>query len=360
MSGGPSDSFFAMSIEDSRIECQVGATRSPLPPPRELRSLMPVTERGRGVVEEGRRCARRIFHGDDDRFVVVVGPCSLHDPDAALDYARRLAPRARDLGDRLLILMRAYFEKPRTTVGWRGLINDPRLDGSNDMAEGLRRARALLVAITDLGLPVATELLDTATHDYYADLVSFGAIGARTTESQPHRAMASGLPMPVGFKNATDGGVQVALDAMVSAGSPHSYLGFDDDGRCCVVRTTGNPDCVLILRGGRKSLPNFDRVSVARAVADLDRSELPQAILVDASHANSGYDPSRQPFVAERVALQRKEGERAIRGVMVESNLCEGKQSIGPQLKYGVSITDGCIGWDATEALLGRLYETFA
>ena len=349
-----------MSIEESRIECQVGATRSPLPPPRELRALMPVTERGRAVVEEGRRSARRIFHGDDDRFVVVVGPCSLPDLDGALGYAGRLAPLAKDLGDRLLILMRAYFEKPRTTVGWRGLINDPRLDGSNDMAEGLRRARALLVAITDLGLPVATELLDTATHDYYADLVSFGAIGARTTESQPHRAMASGLPMPVGFKNATDGGVQVALDAMVSAGSPHSYLGFDDDGRCCVVRTTGNPDCVLILRGGRKSLPNFDRVSVARAVADLDRSELPQAILVDASHANSGYDPSRQPFVAERVALQRKEGERAIRGVMVESNLCEGKQSIGPQLKYGVSITDGCIGWDATEALLGRLYETFA
>ena len=349
-----------MTTDEPLAECTVGATRSPLPPPRELLERYPVSEKGSRVVARGREEARRIFRGEDERFVVVVGPCSLHDPEAALEYASKLAPLADRYADRLLILMRTYFEKPRTTVGWRGLINDPNLDGSNDMAEGLRRARALLVAITDLGLPVATELLDTATHDYYADLVSFGAIGARTTESQPHRAMASGLPMPIGFKNATDGGVQVALDAMVSAGSPHSYLGFDEEGRCCIVRTTGNPDCVLILRGGRKSLPNFDRVSVARAVADLDRSELPRAILVDASHANSGYDPARQPFVAERVALQRREGEKAIRGVMVESNLFEGKQSIGPQLRYGVSITDGCIGWDATAQLLGRLHDTVA
>lgn len=343
---------------DDLPEPTVGATRSPLPPPRALREQYPVASEGTDAVERGRSISRDILRGDDDRLLVIVGPCSIHDPDAAIEYASRLAPVARDMSDRLCILMRAYFEKPRTTVGWRGLINDPHLDGTNDMEEGLRRARRLLVDITRLGMPVATELLDTATHDYYADLISLGAIGARTTESQPHRAMASGLPLPIGFKNATDGGVQVALDAMVSARSPHSYLGFDDDGRCCVVRTTGNPDCVLILRGGRKNLPNFDRVSVARAVADLDRSELPRSILVDASHANSGYDPERQPFVAERVAVQRREGERALRGVMIEGNLFGGKQSIGPAMRYGVSVTDGCLGWEETLALLERLHST--
>ncbi|MFM7320517.1 MAG: 3-deoxy-7-phosphoheptulonate synthase [Armatimonadota bacterium] len=337
-------------------EPHVGATRSPLPPPRTLRAAYPISAAGAAAVEEGRGASRRILRGEDERFLVIVGPCSIHDPEAAIDYATRLAPLAAAMSDRLHILMRAYFEKPRTTVGWRGLINDPQLDGTNDMEEGLRRARRLLVEITALGLPVATELLDTATHDYYADLISLGAIGARTTESQPHRAMASGLPIPIGFKNATDGGVQVALDAMVSASAPHSFLGFDDDGRCCVVRTTGNPDCVLILRGGRKSQPNFDRVSVARAVADLDRSDLPRSILVDASHANSGYDPDRQPFVAERVAVQRSEGERSLRGVMIESNLHPGKQSIGPAMRYGVSVTDGCLGWDDTAALLERLH----
>ena len=332
------------------------AQRTCLPPPRELRSQIPVTARGIQVVAEGRRASTRILRREDDRLLVIVGPCSIHDTDAALEYARRLAPVADTLKDTLCILMRAYFEKPRTTVGWRGLINDPNMDGTFDMAEGLRRARTLLAQITDLGLPVATELLDTATHDYYADLISFGAIGARTTESQPHRAMASGLNLPVGFKNATDGGVQVALDAMISAASQHSYLGFDDDGRCCVVRTAGNPDSALVLRGGRKSQPNYDRVSVARAVADLYRAGLPASIVVDASHANSGYDPLRQPFVAERVALQRSEGERSLRGVMIESNLFPGKQSIGPEMKYGVSVTDGCLGWDETEALLTRLH----
>ena len=338
------------------LEHPVGATRTPLPPPRALREAYPISPEGARVVEEGRSRSRDVLRGTDNRFLVIIGPCSIHDPDAAIDYASQLAPLAAQMSDRLCIQMRAYFEKPRTTVGWRGLINDPHMDGTNDMEEGLRRARRLLVEITRLGLPVATELLDTATHDYYADLISFGAIGARTTESQPHRAMASGLPIPIGFKNATDGGVQVALDAMVSARSPHSYLGFDDDGRCCVVRTTGNSDCVLILRGGRKSQPNFDRVSVARAVADLDRSDLQRAILVDASHANSGYDPERQPFVAERVALQRREGERSLRGVMIESNLSGGKQSIGPAMRYGVSVTDGCLGWDESVRLLERLH----
>ena len=346
------------NLTDKRLESQTH--RSVLPPPQALREAYPVTETGRKTVAEGRTAVRNVLNGQDSRFLVVVGPCSIHDPEAAIDYAQRLSPLAYQYSDRLIIQMRTYFEKPRTTVGWRGLINDPYLDGNYDMAEGLRRARKLLVAITDLGLPVATELLDTATPEYFADLISFGSIGARTTESQPHRAMASAMPMPVGFKNGTDGEMQIALDAMQSAQSQHSYLGFDDDGRCCVIHTHGNPDVCLILRGGKKSQPNYDRVSVARAVACLDKAYLPAAILVDASHANSGYDPTRQPFVAEKVARQRLEGEKALLGVMVESNLVGGKQSIGPEMVYGKSVTDACLGWDETAALLERLHAQFS
>jgi 3-deoxy-7-phosphoheptulonate synthase len=331
-----------------------------IPTPHELRDLFPASAHAAATVAQGRETVKRILRRDDDRFLVVVGPCSIHDTDAALEYATRLAALAPSLSDRLFIVVRAYFEKPRTTVGWRGLINDPYLDGTFDMAEGLRRARALLARIADMGLPTATELLDTATPDYYADLVSLAAIGARTTESQPHRALASGIGMAVGFKNGTDGGVQIALDAMLSARSQHSYLGFDDDGRCCVIRTPGNPDGALVLRGAGKSSPNFDRVSVARAVAQLARADLAPALIVDASHANSGYDPTRQIFVAERVAAQRAEGERAIRGVMIESHLFTGKQSLGKEMKYGVSVTDGCLGWDETEGLLRRLHERIA
>lgn len=345
------------TITDKRAESEI--QRSVLPPPRALREQHPLTEASRQTVAEGRVAGRNILRMQDERFLVVVGPCSIHDPEAAIDYARRLAPLAAQYSDRLHIQMRAYFEKPRTTVGWRGLINDPYLDGTYDMSEGLRRARQLLVAITDLGLPVATELLDTATPDYFSDLISFGAIGARTTESQPHRAMASAMPMPVGFKNGTDGEMQIALDAMQSAQSKHSYLGFDEEGRCCVVRTPGNPDVCLILRGGKKSQPNYDRVSVARAVACLDKAHLPPAILVDASHANSGYDPDRQPFVAEKVARQNREGERSLIGVMIESNLIGGKQGIGPEMVYGKSVTDACLGWEDTEALLSRLHAQF-
>lgn len=321
-----------------------------------LREEIPITENGLTTVAESREQIRKVMSYDDQRILIIVGPCSIHDTDAALEYMKRLATLAKNVDDRLLIIARAYFEKPRTTVGWRGMINDPLMDGTYEMAEGLRRARQLLARVTEMGLPVATELLDTATHDYYADLVSFGAIGARTTESQPHRAMASGLPLPVGFKNATDGGVQVALDAMISASASHSYIGFDDDGHSCVVKTHGNPDTSLILRGGRQSQPNFDRVSVARAVADLDRVGLPKALIVDASHANSGYDPLQQPFVAERVVVQRLEGESALRGIMIESNLFTGKQPISPNMKYGVSVTDGCLGWNETEHLINRLH----
>jgi len=343
-------------MSDTVRPLQQQTERIPLPAPKLLRQESPVSVNGLQTVSDSRDAVRRVMSHLDNRMLIVVGPCSIHDTTAALEYMTRLAELADGLSDKLLVVARAYFEKPRTTVGWRGLINDPRMDGTFDMAEGLRLARKLLVQITDMGLPVATELLDTATHDYYTDLVSFGAIGARTTESQPHRAMASGLPLPVGFKNATDGGVQVALDAMVSAGSSHSYIGFDDDGQSCVVKTQGNKDTSLILRGGRQSQPNFDRVSVARAVADLDRVGLPKALIVDASHANSGYDPMQQPFVAERVVTQRLEGESALRGIMIESNLFSGKQPISPNMRYGVSVTDGCLGWDETAALLKRLH----
>lgn len=334
-------------------------TRTLLPPPVVLREQFPLSAASYRTVAEGREAIQHLLSRQDGRFLVVTGPCSIHDTEAAMDYAHRLAPLAQKYADKLVIVMRAYFEKPRTTVGWRGLINDPHLDGTYDMAEGLRRARKILTEITELGLPVATELLDTATPDYFADLISFGAIGARTTESQPHRAMASAMPMPVGFKNGTDGELQIALDAMLSAQSKHSYLGFDEQGRCCVVRTPGNPDVCLILRGGKKSQPNYDRVSVARAVACLDKGGLPPAIVVDASHANSGYDHTRQAFVAEKVARQRLEGDKALLGVMIESNLVGGKQSIGPEMVYGKSVTDACLGWEETETLLERLHAMF-
>jgi 3-deoxy-7-phosphoheptulonate synthase len=330
--------------------------REQAPTPHEIVMEVPVEDRSRQVVETGRDEVRRILHHQEDRLLVVAGPCSVHDTQAALDYAERLARLRGELSDRLCIVMRTYFEKPRTTVGWRGLVNDPHLDGSFDMSEGLRRARRLLAGVTALGLPTAAELLDTATPDYYGDLVSFTAIGARTTESQPHRALASGLDMPVGFKNGTDGGVQIALDAMLSARGSHSYLGFDTDGRCCVVKTSGNPDTALILRGGRKNVPNFDRVSVASALARMHKNKLPAAIIVDASHANSGYDPTRQGAACESVVRQRREGEKSLVGVMLESFLVTGKQSISASMTYGLSVTDGCLGWDETEALLRRLH----
>jgi 3-deoxy-7-phosphoheptulonate synthase len=332
------------------------ALREQVPTPREIVEEIPPTPTGAQVVQTGREAIRKILHHEDRRLLVVAGPCSIHDTDAALEYAGRLAALSLELSDKLCVVMRTYFEKPRTTVGWRGLVNDPYLDGTFDMTEGLRRARRLLAGVTALGLPTAAELLDTATPDYYGDLVSFTAIGARTTESQPHRALASGLDMPVGFKNGTDGGVQIALDAMLSARGEHSYLGFDPDGRCSVVKTSGNPDTALILRGGRKNVPNFDRVSVASALARMHKNKLPAAIVVDASHANSGYDPRRQAAACDSVVRQRREGEKALVGVMLESFLVTGKQNISAEMTYGMSVTDGCLGWDETETLLRRLH----
>jgi 3-deoxy-7-phosphoheptulonate synthase len=302
-----------------------------------------------------RHALHNILHGNDDRLAVVVGPCSIHDPAAALDYARRLVAIRQRLGDRLEIVMRVYFEKPRTTVGWKGLINDPDLDGSFRIDSGLRLARALLRDIADLGLPAGCEFLDMATPQYFADLVSWGAIGARTTESQVHRELASGLSCPVGFKNGTDGNVRIALDAVKSASQPHHFLAVTKDGRSAIASTTGNDDCHIILRGGK--VPNFDAESVAAAGAEAVKAGIAPAIMIDASHANSSKKPENQPLVLADIGTQVAAGDRRIVGVMIESNLVAGRQDLEPgkALTYGQSITDGCIGWDTTVEALEAL-----
>ncbi|HLV85231.1 MAG TPA: 3-deoxy-7-phosphoheptulonate synthase, partial [Devosia sp.] len=303
--------------------------------------------------------ARHAFHNiltsADDRLAVVVGPCSIHDPAAALDYARRLSALRDTLGDRLEIIMRVYFEKPRTTVGWKGLINDPNLDGSFDIDTGLHTARALLLDIANLGLPAACEFLDMITPQYIADLVSWAAIGARTTESQIHRELASGLSCPVGFKNGTDGNVRIALDAVASAGQPHHFLAVTKSGRSAIAQTTGNRDCHIILRGGKAT--NYDAASVDAAVSAAETAGLPAAIMIDASHANSSKKPENQPAVLADIGTQLAAGDRRIIGVMVESNLVAGRQDLvaGRELVYGQSITDGCIDWDTTVTALNAL-----
>jgi 3-deoxy-7-phosphoheptulonate synthase len=286
--------------------------------------------------------------------LVIVGPCSIHDERAALEYATRLQGLCGELGERLYVIMRVYFEKPRTAVGWKGLINDPHLDGSFDIEGGIRKAREILLRITELGLPAATEMLDPIIPQYIADLVSWAAIGARTTESQTHRQMASGLSMPVGYKNGTDGSLQGALDAMSAARHAHSFLGIDDDGLTAIIDTRGNPWGHLILRGGRSG-PNYDPAIIADAVAALRRAGLPAGLAVDCSHANSGRKFENQGKVWRSVLAQRAAGNRDLIGVMLESNLHEGSQALGDdpaQLRYGVSVTDECIGWEETESLL--------
>jgi 3-deoxy-7-phosphoheptulonate synthase len=330
----------------------------PLVAPRVMLERFPMTEGANNTVVAAREAIQRILAGADDRLLVVVGPCSIHDEKAALEYADRLADLARRLADRLLIVMRVYFEKPRTTVGWKGLINDPHLNGTFDIAEGLGRARRILLAVNERGLPAATEMLDPISPQYTADLVAWASIGARTTESQTHRQLASGVSMPVGFKNSTDGNLQNAVDAMAASRQPHAFLGIDLDGRTCVVNTKGNPDGHLILRGGHDA-PNYDAENVARAVALLKKAGLCPALMIDCSHANSGKDHRRQPAVLRDALAQRTVGDRNVIGVMVESNLHEGSQKIPAdlsQLKYGVSITDACIGWEETERLLAEAH----
>jgi len=331
----------------------------PLVPPRELKASLPVTTAANTTVFTGRQAVQNILTREDDRLLVVVGPCSIHDPEAAMEYAARLRALAGELEDRLFVIMRVYFEKPRTTVGWKGLINDPRMDGSHDIQSGLRLGREVLLRINELGLPAATEFLDPIVPQYHADLVSWAAIGARTTESQTHREMASGLSMPVGFKNATDGSLQVAVDALRAAMIPHSFLGIDQDGRTAIVRTTGNAFGHVVLRGGR-ARSNYDPESIASAVADLRKAGLPEALMVDCSHANSNKQHARQEEVWRSVIAQRVGGTRSLIGLMVESHLHEGAQPIPDdlsQLRYGLSVTDACIGWEATERMLRHAHQ---
>jgi 3-deoxy-7-phosphoheptulonate synthase len=340
-----------VKTRDLRVE-----SFEPLMAPRELLAELPLDDEHAEFVADSREEVRHILAGDDDRLVVVVGPCSVHDPAAAREYGERLAMASDALEDELRIVMRVYFEKPRTTVGWKGLINDPHLDGSHDIPHGLRLARQLLLDILGLGLPVGCEFLDPTSPHFIADTVTWGAIGARTTESQVHRQLASGLSMPVGFKNGTDGDIQVALDACQAARSPHVFFGIDDLGRAAVISTTGNPDGHVILRGGRSG-PNFGAESVATALERLRAGGLPQRLLVDASHANSGKDHHRQAAVVRDIADQVAAGQCGIAGVMLESFLVEGRQEIGPRgdLVYGQSVTDACLGWATTADLLRTL-----
>ncbi|MFV9507149.1 MAG: 3-deoxy-7-phosphoheptulonate synthase [Oscillochloridaceae bacterium umkhey_bin13] len=326
----------------------------PLLAPRELKERLPLAPVAAQTVTTAREAIRRVLRGEDQRLIVVVGPCSIHDPSAALDYAQRLATLSRDLAGQLLIMMRAYLEKPRTTVGWRGLINDPNLDGSFDMSAGLTTARELLLAINALGLPVATEMLDPISPQYFDDQISLATIGARTSEAQTHRALSSGVSMPVGFKNGTDGGIQVAVNACLSTAEPHSFLGITDDGRSAVVKTTGNPDSFVILRGGRHG-PNYHEEYVVQAGRLMREANLRPAVMVDCSHANAEGDFRRQETVWYRVVEQIVAQPTPIIGMMLESNLHEGKQPLladRSALRYGVSLTDGCISWETTERLL--------
>ena len=329
-----------------------------MPSPDQIKREIPLTAAAAATVREGRAQLERILNRADARIFVVVGPCSIHDPAAALDYARRLRALADEVRDTLLLVMRVYFEKPRTSTGWKGFINDPDLDDSFHIGKGMRRARALLRDFAELGLPTGSEALDPLSPQYLADLISWYAIGARTTESQTHREMASGLSTPVGFKNGTDGGLEVAINAITSALTPHSFLGINGAGRTAIVRTRGNRLGHLVLRGGG-GRPNYDTVSVRLAETALARAQLAANIVVDCSHANSMKDPSLQPLVCMDCVHQIKEGNRSIVGLMLESHLHAGNQPIPndlAQLKYGVSVTDACIGWDTTRELLLRAH----
>lgn len=332
----------------------------PLPPPKEYQARLPVTERVAETVVRGREAIARVIAGQDERLLIIVGPCSIHDPVAGLEFARRLKALAERLHDRLLIVMRVYFEKPRTTLGWKGLVYDPHLNGSYDIPRGLFMAREFLLQVGEMGLLAATEFVDPITPQYLADLVSWAAIGARTAESQTHRQMASGLSMPVGFKNGTGGSIQLAVDGVVTAQSPHAFLGVDGNGRASMVMTRGNPNCHIVLRGGSRG-PNYDAASVAEAVSLLRRAGVCTRLVVDCSHANSNKDHTRQALVFRDVLGQRLSGNAHIVGLMLEAHLVAGSQKLDERdpstLRYGVSITDPCIGWEETEGLLTEAYE---
>jgi 3-deoxy-7-phosphoheptulonate synthase len=334
----------------------------PLSSPSSLKAQTPTTEAVNATVARSRERIIRILRQEDPRLLVVIGPCSIHDEKSALEYATKLNALRKEFADRMEIVMRVYFEKPRTTIGWKGLINDPHLDGSQDIETGLKIARKLLLEITGMGLPAATEFLDPIVPQYIADLITWAAIGARTTESQTHREMASGLSMPVGLKNSTDGGLQVAIDAMGATRNSHSFLGIDQNGLTAIVRTMGNPHAHVVLRGGR-AMTNYDAASIRAAEEKLAAEKLPPVLMVDCSHANSEKKFAKQEDVWHSVILQRIEGTKSLIGLMVESHLNEGNQPIpknAADLKYGVSITDSCIGWETTERMLRWGYETLA
>ena len=331
---------------------------NPLIAPDALKEEFPISERAGETVLKSREDIQRILKKKDKRLLVVAGPCSIHDEAAALDYAERLNWLGKEVEDTLVVVMRVYFEKPRTTVGWKGLINDPHLDGTYDMMTGIRKARKLLLDIAEMGLPTGTEMLDPITPQYIAGLVSWAAVGARTTESQIHREMASGLSMPVGFKNCTDGGLRNAVNAMIAAGSPQSFLGIDPNGQASIVNTTGNPYTHMVLRGGAR--PNYDSVSIRQAMDQLHSKGLSDAIVVDCSHANSWKKCENQAIVWQDVINQKMDGNHALVGMMLESNIHEGNQKNTGDLKtmtYGVSITDECISWETTESLLRTAHE---
>jgi 3-deoxy-7-phosphoheptulonate synthase len=341
----------AQLVNATTVSSPARRNAQPLPSPAALRQRLPLSAALVERVHFHRNAIRAVLDGSDPRLLVVVGPCSLHDPNSAREYAERLAGLASQVDDQLLLVMRAYVEKPRTTVGWKGLVYDPHLDGSGDMAEGLHLSRRLMLDILETGVPIATELLQPLAVGYFDDLLGWAAIGARTSESQIHRELASGLDVPVGFKNGTDGSLGIACDAMRSAAHPHRHFGIDDLGHPALLQTYGNPDTHLVLRGGHDG-PNYDRRSVALACEALRRQDIAPRIVVDCSHANSGKDPLRQPEVTNAVIDQRLAGEPSLRGVMLESHLFDGCPPLTGELRYGVSITDGCLGWTQTERLL--------
>jgi 3-deoxy-7-phosphoheptulonate synthase len=342
-----------LRIDDTRIR-----EIMELAPPAHLLRELPASERAATATFETRQSIHRVLHGADDRLLVVVGPCSIHDYDAAIDYATRLSAMKRKLAADLIVVMRVYFEKPRSTVGWKGLINDPYLDDSFKINEGLRLARRILAEINDLDVPAGTEYLDMITPQYIADLIAWGAIGARTTESQVHRELASGLSCPVGFKNGTDGDVRIAVDAIKAASAPHHFLSVTKGGHSAIVHTAGNEDCHIILRGGKA--PNYDAASVGSTCKELAAAGLGGKLMVDCSHANSQKKHERQVDVARDVAAQIAGGDERIIGMMLESHINPGRQDLAPgkELLYGVSITDACIGWDATVDVLAHLAES--
>jgi 3-deoxy-7-phosphoheptulonate synthase len=340
-------------------DVRINKSKELLPPVAVLEKF-PATESASSTTFRSREAISNILKGDDDRLLVIIGPCSIHDPEAAIEYGKRLKVLRDELGDRLEVVMRVYFEKPRTTVGWKGLINDPYLNDTFKINDGLRMGRKLLLDLTDMGMPTASEFLDMITPQYVADLISWGAIGARTTESQVHRELASGISCPVGFKNGTDGNIKIASDAIRSASASHHFLSVTKYGHSAIIETAGNPDCHIILRGGKE--PNYSADHVGAIKQELEASGLPQKVMIDFSHANSSKQYQRQMVVAEDVAGQISGGEDSIFGVMIESHLVEGRQDLvaGETLTYGQSITDACIGWDDTEKVLRQLADAVA